>query len=122
METETQNERHVFRFLVKFLVFAGVVYFAGRLAAQQKKNWEGLTESQARSRIEPRLASKLGDEKATDIADQIITALKDRGIIKEDEVEIDLGVELDEAVEVVKDTAGDAAEAVAEAVETAKKK
>lgn len=109
MEIEVEAERHPFRFMLKFLVFVGILYSVGRFVAQQKKDWDGITESQARSRIEPKLASKLGDEKAEEIADQIITALKDRGVIAADpEVVVEEIVE--DAKDVVAEATGDVSE------------
>lgn len=110
MEVEVESQRHPFRFLFKFLVFVGVLYFAGKLVAQQKEKWQGLTESEARSRIEA-MASKVDEDKAKDIADQIVAVLLERGVLKEDTVVVE---DIDEVVDEVVAEAEEAAAEIAE--------
>lgn len=84
MEVEVEAERHPIRFMVKFLIFAGILYAAGRLLAQQKDQWMGLTESQAREKMESKLGPRIGEDKASEIAEQVVAALAERGVIKPD--------------------------------------
>ena len=109
MDIEVESQRHPFRFMVKFLVFVGIIYIAGRFMAKQKENWSGITEAEARAKIESKLASRVGEDKAADIANQIVTALTEKGVIKAEETD-------DEVVDVTKE-AGEAASDDAEAVE-----
>lgn len=108
MDIEVESQRHPFRFMVKFLVFVGIIYMAGRFMAKQKENWSGITEAEARAKIESKLA-RVGEDKAADIASQIVTALTEKGVIKAEETD-------DEVVDVTKE-AGEAASDDAEAVE-----
>lgn len=85
MEIEVETERHPLRFMVKLLVFVGLMYVAGRFLAQQKEEWMGLTESQAKEKVESKLAPKVGEDKAAEIATQVIAALTEKGVIKADE-------------------------------------
>ncbi len=110
MDIEVESQRHPFRFMLKFMIFMGILYVAGRFMAKQKQDWAGITEAQAREKIESKLASRVGEEKANDIANQIVTVLTEKGVIKaeatDDEV-VDVTGEADES-------ASDEADAVEE--------
>ena len=83
-ENENEKERHVFRTLVKLAVFVSLIYAAGRFLAQQKDEYAGLTETEARTKFVDKVGPKLGDETAEEIADQVIPKLKERGLVKDD--------------------------------------
>ena len=115
MDIEVESQRHPLRFMVKFLVFMGILYVAGRFIAKQKQDWSGITEAQAREKIESKLASRVGEDKATDIANQIVTVLTEKGVIKsEPETAVDA---VEDEVEDVVDLADEAVDEVAQAVE-----
>lgn len=78
-------ERHPFRFLVKLAIFVGLVYVAGRLVAQKKDEYIGLTESEARSKFISKAGPRIGEDTAGEIADQVIPKLKEKGFVKADE-------------------------------------
>ena len=84
METETR-ERHPFRFMLKFLIFVGILYMAGRMLQQKKTEYYGISESEARIKIETKLGPRMGEDKAAELADQIIPKLKEKGVIVADE-------------------------------------
>lgn len=81
------DERHPFRFLLKFAIFVGVLYMTGRFFAQKKNEYADLTESEARDKFVGKMAPRVGDDTATEIADQVIPKLKERGLIKADPTE-----------------------------------
>ena len=84
METEAK-ERHPFRFMLKFLIFVGILYVAGRMLQQKKDEYYGISESEARIKIETKLGPRMGEDKAAELADQIIPKLKEKGVIIADE-------------------------------------
>ena len=101
----SESERHPFRFLVKFLIFVGILAAVGKLLASKKDEYMGMTESEARSKFETKLGPRIGEEKAAEIADQVIPKLKEKGVIKaddEDEV-VDLADVAEEVLEEVSD-------------------
>lgn len=106
-ELEVMDERHPFRFMVKFVVFVGLLFVAGRFLAQKKNEFADMTESQARDKLVETIAPRVGDETAEDIADQVIPKLKDRGLVKPDP--------MDAAADKVKDAAEDLGEKVDDA-------
>jgi len=83
-KVEVAEDRHPFRFLFKLAVFGGLIYFAGRFAAQKKEEFAGLTETQAREKLVSKIGPKFGDEAAEEIASQVIPKLVDRGLVKPD--------------------------------------
>lgn len=83
-KAEADEGRHPFRFLFKLAVFAGLVYFAGRFATQKKREFAGLTETQAREKLVSKIGPKFGDDAAQEIASQVIPKLVDRGLVKPD--------------------------------------
>ena len=120
-ELEIVDERHPFRFLVKFVIFAGLLYLAGKFLADKKNEYADLTESQARDKLVDKIAPKVGDDTAEEIADQVIPKLKDRGLIKPDPAEAAADVVRDaasEATDKVEETMDEAADKVAEAVDS----
>lgn len=106
MEVQIETDHHPIRFMFKFLVFVGVLFFAGKMIAQKKSEFYGISESEARSKLETKLSSRLSEEKASEIVDQIIPKLLKKGVIKADEVV--------EATESVVDDVKDPAEEVVE--------
>jgi hypothetical protein len=127
-EIEIVDDRHPLRFLVKFAVFAGLLYVAGRFLAQKKDEYADLTESEAREKLVDTIAPRVGDETAGDIADQVIPKLKDRGLIKPDPMEAaadavseaahDVGKGVKDKIDDAGDKAGDVADKVTEAVDS----
>lgn len=118
---EVANERHPIRFLVKLGVFVGLLYTVGRFMAQKKNEYAGLTESQARDRLVEKMTPRVGDETATEIADQVIPKLKKRGLIKADPMEAaadDIEAAAEDAAEAMDDKVDEAADKVADAVES----
>lgn len=108
MGSEAKNGRHPFRFIFKLLVFAGIIAAAGRFLVSKKEEYAGLTESEARAKMEAKLAPRFGDEKAEEIASQVIPVLIDRGLVKTD---------LEGAVDDLTDAAGKVAQEAADLVD-----
>ncbi|MGA7282896.1 MAG: hypothetical protein WBZ40_14095 [Acidimicrobiia bacterium] len=103
-----ESERHFFRGLFKFLLFAGLVAGVGAAVKAKKAEYMGLTESEARAKFEPKLASRIGPEKAAEIADQVIPKLKESGFLKADDP-------VEQAMHDAKHAATDAADRIEDA-------
>ena len=110
---DSAKERHPFRFLFKFLFFIGVLAAISKVVATQKKEFYGLTESEARAKFEAKLGPRIGEEKASEIADQVIPRLKDSGVIKPDPME----KVVNDAKEVASDAADDIKDAAGKATD-----
>jgi hypothetical protein len=122
---DTSTERHPFRFLFKFLLFIGALAAVTKVVASKKEEYYGLTESEARAKFESKLGPRIGDEKASEIADQVIPRLKDSGVIKPDPMEKVVNDAKDvasEAVDKMQDAAGAAGNSMKDAAEKIEKK
>lgn len=87
LEEAEGKERHPFRFLFKLAFYAGLIYLVSRFIAEKKDEYAGLTESEARDKFMEKMGPRIGDDAASEIADQVIPKLKERGLLKEDSAE-----------------------------------
>lgn len=81
------KERHPFRFLFKLAFYAGLIYLVSRFIAEKKDEYAGLTESQARDKFMDKMGPRIGNESASEIADQVIPRLRESGLLKPDPAE-----------------------------------
>ena len=49
---------------------------------EEKKNWEGLTEDEARDKLNEKLSPRVPAEKLEQVTDQIVTQMKARGVLR----------------------------------------
>ena len=131
--TNEGQERHPFRFLLKFLLFAGLLAAIARVMASKKAEFAGLSDSEARAKFEQKLGPWIGDEKAAEVADQVVPKLKEAGLLEPKAAENGMDKVKDAAnksATAVKDTAkkasnstknvaGKGADAVADVADTA---
>jgi hypothetical protein len=68
------------------LLFIGAVGVLVSYVNGRKLEWVGLTESEARRKFDEKLAPKIGEERAAEVADQVIPKLKERGVILDDPI------------------------------------
>lgn len=68
--------------IFKLLVFAGIVAVIGKFLQSKKDEYAGLTEAEAKVHMETKLAARLGEEKASQIAEQVIPVMSERGMLK----------------------------------------
>lgn len=70
--------------LVRLIGLAALVYFGWQLFESTRKEFMGLTESEARAKLKDKLASRVGEETADQIADQVIPKLREKGMLQPD--------------------------------------
>lgn len=70
--------------LVKLLIVGGIVAAVGKALMMQKQQWQGLTESEARAKIDAKLPAKVEGEKRAEVTDKIVGAMKDKGVLVPD--------------------------------------
>lgn len=81
------KERHPFRFLFKLAFYGGLIYLVSRFVAEKKDEYAGMTESQARDKFMEKMGPRIGDDNASEIANQVIPKLKERGLLEQDAAE-----------------------------------
>lgn len=84
MSKDTKKDRHPIRFLIRILILAGMAGLVTKVIGAKKREYYGLTESQARQKFAEKLGPKIGDEKASEVADQVIPRLMHRGVVVAD--------------------------------------
>lgn len=73
----------------KLLIVLALLIAAGAACAKKMKSeraseWHGLTESEARSKLDAKLPSKIPADKRLMISDKVVAKMRDRGVISED--------------------------------------
>ncbi len=69
---------------IKFALIAGAVAVAAKLVAAKMAEWEGLTESEVRSKIGARLPDGVPDEKRAAVTDAVVAKLRKRGALHDE--------------------------------------
>jgi hypothetical protein len=105
---DTTDESHTFRTLFKVLVVVGIVAAITKFMSDRRRDFYGLTESEARAKFESKLGPIIGDDRASDVADQVIPRLKETGVLIEDAMD-----DAKKAASDVADKVGDTAEKAA---------
>ena len=77
-------ERHPIKTLFRIAIIAGVLFALAKVAMEKKAEYMDLTESQAREKFMAKMGPRMGEEQASEIADQVVTKLKERGFVKAD--------------------------------------
>lgn len=73
--------------LLKLVVIVGGVAVASKMAAAKKAEWQGLTESQVREKLDARLPGEMPADKREMVMDKVVSGLLDRGMLNEDSTE-----------------------------------
>ena len=75
------------RLILSVLVIAVIAMITGcgkKAKAKHDSEWHGLTESEARSKLDAKLPGKIPAEKRSAVSDKIVAKMRDRGVIAED--------------------------------------
>ena len=102
---DTTDESHAFRTLFKILLVVGIVAAITKFMSDRRRDFYGLTESEARAKFESKLGPIIGDDRASDVADQVIPRLKETGVLIEDAMD-DAKKAASDVADKVGDTAG----------------
>jgi gas vesicle protein len=129
---DTTAESHAFRTLVRVLLVVGIISAIVKFLSDRRKDFYGLTEAEARAKFESKLGPIIGEDRAAEVADQVIPRLKESGVLEPDFVDkkvenaknkaSDLADEVSDKAKEVADDVSDKAKDVADkAGDTAKK-
>ena len=79
--------------IVKLALFIGVIAALAKIVttmmAGKMADWEGLTESEVRAKLESRLPKQVPDEKRATIADKVVSGMRERGALRDEEPDSD---------------------------------
>jgi len=104
--------------LLKMAVIVGGIAAVAKIVTAKKAEWQGLTESQVREKLDSQLPSRMPDEKRADVADKVVSKMRERGALREqDEATAPVPTETDatstsSADATVDDESGDDTESV----------
>jgi hypothetical protein len=99
--------------LLKLTLIVGGIAAVAKLVTARKAEWQGLTESQVREKLDSRLPGRIPDEKRAAVADKVVSKMKERGVLPEqDEATAPAPAEDGATVADSADDGGDASESV----------
>ncbi len=75
--------------LIKLALVIGVVAVAARFVGAKKAEWEGLTESQVRDKLDAHMPDRVPDEKRAAVADKVVATMRSRGKLVEEKAASD---------------------------------
>ncbi len=113
------------RRLIMFAVVLLIVVAINKAMSHRQSEWRGLSESEARSRLDAKLPSRIPDDKRTAISDKVVAKMRHKGMLREDLVDESTTAETavaDTTAQPTDDTADEAidlADSEREATETA---
>ena len=70
--------------LIKFAMVLGAIAVAARLVSGKMDELKGLTESEVREKIDARMPERMPEDKRAEVADKIVSKLRERGSLKAD--------------------------------------
>ena len=74
------------RLILLTLLIIVIAACGKKTKSRRESEWHGLTESEARSKLDTKLPSKIPTEKRSAISDKVVAKMRDRGVISEDAV------------------------------------
>ena len=72
------------RRLIMVAVVLLIVMAMKRAMLHRQSEWRGLSESEARSRLDAKLPSRIPDDKRAAISDKVVAKMRHQGILRED--------------------------------------
>ena len=69
--------------LLKVALIVGSMAAVAKLVTAKKAEWQGLTESQVRKKLDSRLPGRMPDEKRAGVADKVVSKMRERGVLRE---------------------------------------
>lgn len=70
--------------LIKLAVIGALIGGVVKFVSNTKKDFQGLTETQARAKLDSKLPSKMPAEKRAEVTDKVVSAMKDKGVLVSD--------------------------------------
>ena len=68
--------------LLKLTLIVGGIAAVAKLVTARKAEWQGLTESQVREKLDSRLPGRIPDEKRAAVADKVVSKMQERGVLR----------------------------------------
>ena len=72
--------------LIGLILAIGAGAAVAKLMTAKKAEWQGLSEDQVRAKVEQRMPTRVPEEKRAEVADKVVTKMRDRGMLAEEEL------------------------------------
>lgn len=72
------------RWILLTLLIVAIAACTKSSKSKRASEWHGLTESEARSKLETKLPGKIPAEKRAAISDKVVAKMRDRGVITDE--------------------------------------
>ena len=70
--------------LLILILLLGAIAALVKLASHNKQKWTGLSEAEVRDRLDARLPDRIPDEKRAEVADKVVSKMRDKGMLSEE--------------------------------------
>ena len=71
--------------LIRLAVIVGGATLVAKLIAKKKSNWQGLTETEVRQKLDRRLPDRVPEDKRAFVADEVVSKMRKRGVLREED-------------------------------------
>ncbi len=71
--------------LIKLALIIGAIAVLAKVVAAKMADWQGLTESEVRDKLESRLPKWVPGEKRAEIVDDVVAGMRERGVRRDDD-------------------------------------
>lgn len=71
--------------LIKFALFVGAITAVAKMLESKRAEWEGLTETQLRDRIDSKMPERVPDEKRAAVADKVVASMRSAGKLADED-------------------------------------
>ena len=70
--------------LIKLAFLIAIVVAVAKALEAKKAEWEGMTETDVRAKLDARLPEQMPAEKRAEIADKVVGKMREKGVLGED--------------------------------------
>ena len=77
--------------LLKLALIVGGIAAVAKLAGAKKAEWQGLTETEVRAKLDSKLPNRMSAEKQEIVADKVVAKMRSRGALAEEEQRPEVG-------------------------------
>ena len=71
--------------ILKLALIIGGIAAVAKLVGAKKSEWHGLTESEVRAKLDAKLPDRMSPEKQAMVADKVVTKMRSRGVLLDEE-------------------------------------
>lgn len=71
--------------LIKIALFVGLIILVAKTIEAKKSEWQGLSESDLRDKLNDKMKDRVPEDKREEVADKIVTTMRDKGWVAEEQ-------------------------------------